>query len=89
VISRLVYQNEAAARTWIDAFFFRVSAMVPSDERVVLTMEQHIPPTAVGPSSTTTLHGIVDYTAAIVDESVVGGIFVWLVRFLLARLTPQ
>jgi len=62
--------NEAAARAWIDAFFFRVSAMVPPDEMMVLSMEQQIPPTAVKPSSSTTLHGIIDYTAATAVKSV-------------------
>jgi len=66
-----MHQNEVAARTWIDAFFFRVSAMVLPNERVVLITKQ---PTAVSPSSTTTLHGTVDYIATVADRSVVGKI---------------
>ncbi|KAF8323470.1 uncharacterized protein EI90DRAFT_3130339 [Cantharellus anzutake] len=62
--------NEAAARAWIDAFFFRVSAMVPPDEMMVLSVEQQIPPTAVKPSSSTTLHGFIDYIAATAVKSV-------------------
>ena len=56
LLSRWTYQNEAAARAWIDAFFFRVSAMVPPNEMMVLSVEQQIPCTAVKPSSSTTLH---------------------------------
>ena len=72
LLSHWTDQNEAAARAWIDAFFFRVSAMVPPDEMMVLSVEQQIPPTTVKPSSSTTLHGFIDYTAATAVKSVAG-----------------
>ena len=39
---------------------------------MVLSVEQQIPPTTVRPSSSTTLHGFVDYTAATAVKSVAG-----------------
>lgn len=77
LISCWIYQNEAAARAWIDAVFFRTSAMVPSNEMMVLSVEQKIPPTTVKPSSATTLHGNIDYTAATADKSVASKTVSW------------
>jgi hypothetical protein len=74
MISRWIYQNEAAARAWIDALFFRVSAMVPPNKMMVLSMGQQIPPTAVKLSSSTTLHGFIDYIAATAVKSEAGKI---------------
>jgi len=62
--------NEASARAWIDAFFFRASAMLSPDQHMVLNMEHLVPPTAISPSSLLTLSGIVDYTAIIVRQEV-------------------
>lgn len=56
--------------------FSFVSAMVLPNERVVLTTKQPIPPTAIKPSSTITLHGTIDYIATAADRSVVGEVFV-------------
>jgi hypothetical protein len=67
-----VYQNEAAARAWIDAFFFRVSATIPPEESMVLIKELPIKPTAVKPSGFTQLHGNIDYTATVVPKSKAG-----------------
>ncbi|CAA7266397.1 unnamed protein product [Cyclocybe aegerita] len=63
-------KNEAAARAWTDAFLFRVSAMVLQNETMVLSMKQSIPPTAMKSPSSTTLHGVVEYTAEAADRSV-------------------
>ena len=82
------YQNEAAARAWIDAFFFRLSAMMPQDQTLVLSLEQKVPPTAVKPSSTTTLHGIIDYTAVKLSKTNAGEAFIWLTSLSLAWLNP-
>ncbi|KAH9080448.1 hypothetical protein EDB83DRAFT_2339451 [Lactarius deliciosus] len=38
----VTYQNEANARVWIDAFLFRVSAMVQSEKCTVLDLEQTV-----------------------------------------------
>jgi len=60
--------NEACARVWIDAFFFRASAMLPSDKHMVLSLEQVVPQITVRPSSSTTLSGFIDYTAVTANE---------------------
>ena len=71
-VSCWIYQNEAAVRTWIDAFFFRVSAIVSLDETMVLSMGKQIPCTTdVNPSGSCTLRGLI---AAVVDEAVAGEI---------------
>jgi hypothetical protein len=48
--------------------------MVPPDEMMVLSVEQQIPHTVVKPSSSTTLHGFIDYTAATAVKSVASNI---------------
>ncbi|KAH8976697.1 hypothetical protein EDB92DRAFT_2109525 [Lactarius akahatsu] len=60
--------NEESARIWIDAFFFRTSAMVPCNKRMVLSVEQVVHQTVVGPLSSKTLSGYIDYTAVIADN---------------------
>ena len=35
-----VYQNEVVVHAWVEAFFFRVSAMVPPNETMVLNVGQ-------------------------------------------------
>jgi len=60
--------NEAGARTRIDAFFFRVSAMVPPDKHLILNLEQVIPQTVVHDPSSTALAGVADYTAVIANS---------------------
>jgi len=87
LISCRVYQNEAAARAWTEAFFFRVSAIVPPNETMVLSVQRRIPPTAIKPSSSTTLHGVIDYIAVTADKPVAGKIVFWLARLTSTGLT--
>lgn len=61
--------NEAASRVWIDAFFFRASAMVPQGRQLVLSVEQSVPTTTVKPFSLITIGGYIDYTAIGVSAS--------------------
>ncbi|KAF6751296.1 hypothetical protein DFP72DRAFT_968735 [Ephemerocybe angulata] len=54
--------NEVGPRLWIDATFARVSAMLPTNQRMVLTIEQHIPPVDMpGDTVPITLSGAIDY----------------------------
>ncbi|KAF8336104.1 hypothetical protein F5887DRAFT_1078963 [Amanita rubescens] len=44
LLESLIARNtEAGARAWIDAFFFRAAAILPSDKRMILTMEYAVP----------------------------------------------
>jgi hypothetical protein len=52
------------------------TAMVPPNEKMTLSMGQRILPIAVNPSSSTTIHGFVDYITATADRSVAGEIAV-------------
>ena len=54
---------------------------------MVLSVEQQIPRTGVKPSSSTTLHGFIDYTAASAVKSVAGNIVACLARLSFAWLT--
>ncbi|TFY74734.1 hypothetical protein EWM64_g9278, partial [Hericium alpestre] len=60
--------SEANVRLWIDAFFFRASAMVPPGMRMVLNEDHTIPSTAIRPTSLTTLAGQMDYSAVVAKE---------------------
>jgi hypothetical protein len=68
----ILRQTEASARAWIDAFFFRASAMLPPNKRMVLNMEHIVPATAISPSSLSTLSGFVDYTAVVASQRAAG-----------------
>lgn len=68
----MLCQTKASAHAWVDAFFFRVSAMLPPDKHMVVNMEQNVPTTTISPSSFSTLSGFVDYTAIIASESTAG-----------------
>jgi hypothetical protein len=61
-------QTEASARVWIDTFFFRASAMLPPDKRMVLNMEHIVPATTISPSSLSALSGFVDFTAIVASQ---------------------
>lgn len=58
-VALIPLKNEATARAWIDAFFFRASAMMAPDARMIVDMEHAIPATTVSPSSLATLSGYV------------------------------
>ncbi|KAH8996836.1 hypothetical protein EDB92DRAFT_2036180 [Lactarius akahatsu] len=58
-------KTEASSRAWIDAFFFRVSAMLPPDQHMVLNMEQVVPAMTIRPLSFPILSGFVDYFAVV------------------------
>jgi hypothetical protein len=70
--TRILRQTEASSRPWIDAFFFRASAMLSPDKRMVLNMEHVVPSATISPSSLSTLSGFVDYTAIVASQRVAG-----------------
>ncbi|KAF9440513.1 hypothetical protein P691DRAFT_767662 [Macrolepiota fuliginosa MF-IS2] len=55
-------KNEAAARLWIDAFFYRVATMIPGGLNMVLSVEQDVPSVTVSDKS---LFGYVSWTAIV------------------------
>ncbi|PBL04137.1 hypothetical protein ARMGADRAFT_1158053 [Armillaria gallica] len=77
--------SEANARSWIDAFFFRASAMVPTGMRMVLNMEHAIPATVF---HSTTLAGQIDYSAVVAEESVADAILDDPLMSTIRRLSP-
>ncbi|KAF8332431.1 hypothetical protein F5887DRAFT_996797 [Amanita rubescens] len=70
LLESLVPIKDASARAWIDAFFFRASAMLSPNKRMVLNMEHVVPATTISPSSLSTLSGFVDYTAIVASQRV-------------------
>ncbi|KIL59052.1 hypothetical protein M378DRAFT_180985 [Amanita muscaria Koide BX008] len=68
VLESLVARStEAGARAWIDAFFFRATAMLSSDKRMVLTMEYAVPSVNIGPSNRN-ISGLIDYAAIVANK---------------------
>ncbi|EIN03534.1 hypothetical protein PUNSTDRAFT_139419 [Punctularia strigosozonata HHB-11173 SS5] len=57
--------NEAAARLWINAFFYRVAVMISSGSKMVLSVEQVVPSVTVSNTSAHTLSGYVVWTAIV------------------------
>jgi len=68
--------DEDHARPWMDAFFFRTSAMVSSNKHMILSVEQVVQRTAVHPSSSTTLSGLIGYAAVIADNHLAKSFFI-------------
>ncbi|KAH7910224.1 hypothetical protein BJ138DRAFT_1009256 [Hygrophoropsis aurantiaca] len=60
--------TETSGRAWIEAFFFRASAMLPPNKRMVLNMEHVVQATTASPSSLSSLSGFVDYTAVVASQ---------------------
>ncbi|CAA7270372.1 unnamed protein product [Cyclocybe aegerita] len=58
--------NVAATRLWINAFFYRVSAMIPEHLKMALSIEQ------VVHKSPHTLSGFIDFTAAVMVPAQLG-----------------
>jgi len=66
----ILRQTEARTRPWIEAFFFRASAMLPPDKRMVLNMEQVVPAETTHSTCFSNLAGFVDYTAIVTSQPV-------------------
>ena len=59
-----VYQNEVVVHAWVEAFFFRVSAMVPPNETMVLNVGQRVPCSMDAyPSDPAALYSLIAVTA--------------------------
>ena len=71
--SHRVHQDEAGARAWIDAIFFRVSALTPANKSMVLIEELTVPPTAVSSQDGGMIRGYVDFIAVAADKTTAGG----------------
>ena len=63
----ILYENETSARAWIDAFFYRVCAMLSKEKRMVLNMVHHVPSTKIDPSIIG-VSGYIDYTAVVAKK---------------------
>ncbi|KAH8981792.1 hypothetical protein EDB86DRAFT_3130584 [Lactarius hatsudake] len=63
-------KTEASSHAWIDAFFFRASAMLPLDQHVILNMEQIVPTMTTRPLTFPSLSGLVDYFAIVANQRV-------------------
>ncbi|KAF9023498.1 hypothetical protein BDZ89DRAFT_1069869 [Hymenopellis radicata] len=69
-LEQSVPQVEGSARSWIDAFFFRASAMVGEGKRMILNIEHPIPHTTCRPTAMTILAGQVDYSAFVANDHI-------------------
>lgn len=67
-------QSEASARIWADAFLYRVSAMLPPDQKMVVNVEYGLSPIPISTmsGSKTTSVGFVDYTVVIAKDADAG-----------------
>ncbi|KAG2014322.1 hypothetical protein CC2G_011151 [Coprinopsis cinerea AmutBmut pab1-1] len=60
--------NEGAVRHWTNAFFYRVSSMVPEGFKMVLCMEQVAPAVTLSDRSPHTESGFVDYAVVVMPQ---------------------
>ncbi|KAJ3564033.1 hypothetical protein NP233_g8558 [Leucocoprinus birnbaumii] len=65
--SKINSTTKVYPRTWVDAFLYRVSAMLPPDKRMVLNVDYAVSPVTVPTTSgtATVLVGNMDYTVVI------------------------
>lgn len=62
--------SEASARTWVDAFLYRASAMLPPGKQMVLNVEYNLSPVSVPTvsGSEMLLVGFIDYTVVVTKD---------------------
>ncbi|PPQ94305.1 hypothetical protein CVT25_004962 [Psilocybe cyanescens] len=62
--------SEASSRTWVDAFLYRASAMLPPAKKMVLNIEYNVLPVTIPTvlGSEVILAGIVDYTVIVTND---------------------
>jgi len=71
MLLRLVARpSEASARTWVDAFLYRASAMLPPTKQMVLNVEYNVSPVSVptASGSEVLLVGFIDYTVVVTND---------------------
>jgi hypothetical protein len=63
-------QSEASARTWVDAFLYRASAILPATKQMVLNVEYNVSPVSVptASGSEVILVGFIDYTVVVTND---------------------
>ncbi|KAF8809241.1 hypothetical protein BYT27DRAFT_7187940 [Phlegmacium glaucopus] len=72
MLLRLVARpSKASARTWVDAFLYRASAMLPDDKTMTLNVEYSVSPVTVPTASGVdiVLVGYMDYTVVVADPT--------------------
>ncbi|KAG6916683.1 hypothetical protein DXG01_005805 [Tephrocybe rancida] len=69
-LSNTYSNNKTSSRMFIDGFFFRTAAMVPSDQRVVVMLEKPVPSARPRESMMDTVSGVIDYTALLADARI-------------------
>ncbi len=79
--TRSSLQNEAAARLWISAFFYRVASMTPNGTKVVLSVAQGIP-SAILSDESPPVSGYIHHWAAIATSPQKAGASVAFVSYL-------
>jgi len=62
--------SEASARTWVDAFLYRASAMLSPRKQMVLSVEYNVSPVSVptASGSEVILVGFIDYTVVVTND---------------------
>lgn len=71
MLLRLVARpSEASSRTWVDAFLYRASAMLPPTKQMVLNVEYSVSPVSVptASGSEVILVGFIDYTVVVTND---------------------
>jgi hypothetical protein len=71
-LAKVLLQNQAGARLWIDAIFFRVSAMLSGSKTMVLNIGQHLPAVGIsvpGQRLSLKILGTIDYAALTTEPS--------------------
>jgi len=71
MLLRLVARpSEASARTWVDVFLYRASAMLPPTKQMVLNVEYNVSPVSVptASGSEVLLVGFIDYTVVVTND---------------------
>lgn len=63
-------QSEASSRTWVDAFLYRASAILPPPKQMVLNVEYNVSPVSVptASGSEVILVGFIDYTVVVTND---------------------
>ncbi|KAF9471553.1 hypothetical protein BDN70DRAFT_901259 [Pholiota conissans] len=66
------YSNVTSSRMFIDVFFFRTAAMIPSDQRLIVMLDKPVPSARPRESTMETVSGVINYTALVADPRIAG-----------------
>ncbi|KAG6851677.1 hypothetical protein C0991_007071, partial [Blastosporella zonata] len=74
LLNHVARPTEASVRTWVDAFVFRVTAMMPADRKAIINTKYSVAPVAVPTAygNDVKIVGLMDYAVVVASPTTAG-----------------